>query len=84
MSAATATFDEAFALLLQLEGNIAGMLDQPFYDSWRRSQGLPPRPVVQATLAEAQEFIYDNYWRPLSCGVMPRAWALMVLCEAPN
>lgn len=69
-------FERALAFVLRWEGGYSDHpqdpggatnmgITQATYDRWRRSQGLPTRPVREISMEEVRAIYRDRYWEPL-------------------
>jgi lysozyme family protein len=78
-------FAQALPVILRAEG---GYVDDPLdrggathygvttatYDAWRRSKGLPVRPVRQIERGEVEAIYHEQYWVAGRCDALP--WPL--------
>jgi len=80
----SAIFEEAYAVLMKVEGGRIGCVEQSTYDSWRHGQNLPTRPVRFMTDAEARELVLNFYWTAYGLAGLPPAWAMFCLVEGAN
>lgn len=53
------------------------------YDVYRKSHGLPVRPVIQLTQAEGDEIYETSYWEP-DCSKLPAGLDLCLFDESVN
>jgi lysozyme family protein len=52
-------------------------ITQAVYDSWRRGQGLPSRPVLGIDPGEVRQIYLERYWTPARCDELPGPVALV-------
>lgn len=88
-------FERALAFVLRWEGGYSDHPDDPggatnygitqaTYDVWRRSNGLPTRPVREISMDEVRAIYRTRYWEPIRGDELPPPLALATFDLAVN
>jgi len=89
------TFEDALAFVLEQEGGLSNHpldpggltkwgITQATYSSWRKKNGLPPRPVSEMTEEEMRAIYRALYWDPIGGDSLPPPLALAAFDSAVN
>lgn len=88
-------FEKCLAITLKWEGGYSNHPDDPGgptmrgiiqreYDAWRRTRGLPTRPVQQIEERELRTIYKAGYWDAMACDTLPPGMDLAVFDAAVN